>query len=165
MSKVDWEKAPEWADRALLNAGRWFYADENGYLNLVGDRVLYGAECEDVRGTWLALVDFEDQVMRPDEWKKGAERMEQIAQNGNDGQAYEGDGQISAYHRKVKGVWIDFYDIAEAFDPENRNSADDHALKKMLLPGKRHTKGGIQDRREAIKSIERAIEKEQEKTQ
>ena len=89
--------------------------------------------------------------------------MEQIAQNGNGGEVYEGDGQISAYHRKVKGVWIDFYDIAEAFDPENRNSADDHALKKMLLPGKRHTKGGIKDREEAIQSIKRAIEKEQEK--
>lgn len=159
MSKVDWENSP---------------SDAEAYINGCFTKWEGGKEFDYSKGRWVSgmgnwplsrYVDSSDfsVELRPDEWKKGAERMEQIAQNGNDGEVYEDDGQISAYHRKVKGVWIDFYDIAEAFDPQNRNSADDHALKKMLLPGKRHTKGGIQDRREAIKSIERAIEKEQER--
>lgn len=88
MDKVDWENAPDWADRALLNGGHWFYADENGFLNLDGNKVLYGAANEDALGTWLELGDFGQQVMRTDEWQEGAERMEPIVQNGNDGEHY-----------------------------------------------------------------------------
>lgn len=64
----------------------------------------------------------------------------------------------SKYQRNIKGAVVDVYDVLEAFDPENRNSADDHAIKKMLLPGKRGVKGAIQDRKEAIQSLQRSIE-------
>lgn len=159
MDKVDWSKAPEWATSLAKPewSKRMVWLGANEYRYTEG----YQEDCQfKVEDKRFSIIE-----MRPDNWKEGEKRMEQIAQNGNGGEVYDEteDGKLSAYHRKVKGVWIDFYDIANAFDPENRNSADDHALKKMLLPGKRHTKGGIQDRKEAIQSIERAIELENDK--
>ena len=69
----------------------------------------------------------------------------------------------SKYHREIKpGVWVDVYDVLKAFDPQNRNAADDHAIKKMLFPGSRGVKGGIQDRKEAIQSLERSMQIESE---
>ena len=71
----------------------------------------------------------------------------------------------SKYHREIKpGVWVDVYDVLNAFDPENRNAADDHAIKKMLIPGKRGVKGAAQDRKEAIQSLERSIQIEAKPT-
>lgn len=65
----------------------------------------------------------------------------------------------SKYHREIKpGVWVDIYDVLNAFDPDNRNAADDHAIKKMLLPGKRGVKDGRKDREEAIKSLVRSLD-------
>ena len=65
----------------------------------------------------------------------------------------------SKYHREIKpNVWVDVYDVLDAFDPDNRNAADDHAIKKMLLPGKRGHKDGIKDRKEAIQAIERSVQ-------
>ena len=66
----------------------------------------------------------------------------------------------SKYHRMINGEWTDVYDVLIAF--EVTNPADQHAIKKMLLPGLRGAKDGIQDRREAIQSLERAIKIEQE---
>lgn len=66
---------------------------------------------------------------------------------------------MNKYQREIKpGVFVDIYDVLEAFNPENRNAADDHAIKKMLLPGKRGVKDGAQDRKEAISSLQRSIE-------
>lgn len=161
MDKVDWKDAPKDAEAYIGGFKKWVDGVEYEY----SEESQRWLKC---CNSWelARYIDNEYKIeMRPDNWKEGEKRMEQIAQNGNDGEVYDEteDGKLSAYHRKVKGVWIDFYDIANAFDPENRNSADDHALKKMLLPGKRHTKGGIQDRKEAIQSIERAIEMENDK--
>lgn len=70
------------------------------------------------------------------------------------------DKPRSKYHREIKpGVWIDVYDVLEAFSVTN--SADAHAIKKLLMPGTRGHKDAVTDRREAIASIERAIELEQ----
>ena len=69
-------------------------------------------------------------------------------------------GKKSKYHKRVKGIDIDVYDVLQAFGVTN--PADAHAIKKMLCPGQRGVKDAIQDRREAIQSLERAIELEQE---
>ena len=67
----------------------------------------------------------------------------------------------SKYHREIKpGVEIDVYDVLTAFCVTN--PADAHAVKKLLMPGQRGSKDGIQDREEAIVSIRRAIEIERE---
>ena len=68
--------------------------------------------------------------------------------------------QHSKYHREIKpGVWVDCYDVIKAWAVSN--PADAHPIKKMLMPGTRGSKDGIQDRREAIQSIERAIQLEE----
>lgn len=54
----------------------------------------------------------------------------------------------SKYHVRIKGEWCDVYDVLLAFGVTN--PADQHAIKKMLMPGKRGQKDGTQDRREAI---------------
>jgi hypothetical protein len=64
------------------------------------------------------------------------------------------------YEKEIKpGVFADIYDLLVAFNVTN--PADAHAIKKMLMPGQRGVKDGIQDRKEAIKALERAIELEE----
>ena len=96
----------------------------------------------------------------PDEdeaWLAAEERMDIIGHNGGTGEHYE--APASKYHVQIKGQWVDVYDILAAYNVTN--PADAHAIKKMLCPGQRGVKGGIQDRREAIVSLQRAIELEQ----
>lgn len=63
------------------------------------------------------------------------------------------------YQREIKpGVWVDVYDVLKAFDITCPAMA--HAVKKCLAPGKRGVKDSLQDKREAITSIERSIEME-----
>jgi len=69
----------------------------------------------------------------------------------------------SKYHVKINGKWSDVYDVLLAFGVTN--PADQHAIKKMLMPGKRGHKDGIKDREEAIVSLKRAIELEQQNDQ
>jgi len=100
------------------------------------------------------------------------ERMDIIARNGNDGLHYDsvmtpeeqedyGPKPRSKYHVEIRpGVWIDVYDVLHAF--RVTNPGDQHALKKLLKPGQRGYKDANQDRREAVVSIERAIELESE---
>lgn len=71
----------------------------------------------------------------------------------------EPDAPRSKYHRNVKGVEIDVYDVLTAFGVTNPATA--HAIKKLLMPGNRGHKDTITDLREAMLSIVRAIELEQ----
>ena len=64
----------------------------------------------------------------------------------------------SKYHVEIRGVYVDVYDILKAYNITN--PADQHAVKKMLMPGQRGHKDGIKDREEAIQSLKRAIELE-----
>lgn len=57
---------------------------------------------------------------------------------------------------------IDIYRVLELF--EVTDSAIAHAIKKLLCPGKRGTKDRIQDFEEAIASISRFLEMEEEDT-
>jgi hypothetical protein len=62
----------------------------------------------------------------------------------------------SKYHRIVKGVEIDLYDVLKAYGVTCPALA--HAIKKAMLPGARHAKSFEQDVDEAIASLERAKE-------
>lgn len=162
MSKVDLTDINNWPDDAEANIDNKFmkWCEGNEY-RLEDDGWKKSSipwSLEKFSGTKSFRV-----VMRPDEWKKGEERMEPIVQNGNDGEHYaELENNKSKYHREIKkGVLVDVYDVLSAF--EVINPAMQHALKKMLAPGKRGAKDAIQDMKEAIQSIERAIELEQEK--
>jgi len=89
-------------------------------------------------------------------WQAAEKRMDAIGHNGGTGDHYE--APASKYHVQIKGQWVDVYDILAAYNVTN--PADAHAIKKMLCPGQRGAKNGIQDRREAIVSLQRAIELE-----
>jgi len=109
------------------------------------------------------------------------ERMNIIGQNGNDGLVYEEPSQyqkdLQKYYSKIgldvvsdvafpkeenkykvkcKGVEIDVYDVLWAFDVIN--PAIQHAIKKLLKGGERGYKDESQDYKEAVQSINRAIE-------
>jgi len=62
----------------------------------------------------------------------------------------------SKYHRVLNGFWIDIYDVLDVY--EVTNPGDQHAIKKMVMPGGRGVKTGNQDREEAIVSLKRAIQ-------
>jgi len=64
------------------------------------------------------------------------------------------------YQVHIKGNTCDVYDVLKAFDV--RNPAIQHAIKKLLMPGKRGHKDKIQDLLEAKQSIVRAINLENE---
>jgi len=107
-----------------------------------------------------ARNELEDQFSSPEEdeaWQAAERRMDIIGQNCGTGDHYE--APASKYHVQIKGQWVDVYDILTAYSVTN--PADAHAIKKMLCPGKRGAKDGIQDRQEAIVSLQRAIELEQ----
>lgn len=67
----------------------------------------------------------------------------------------------SKYHRALNGYWMDIYDILDVY--EIFNPADQHAIKKMIMPGDRGVKSAIQDRHEAILSLHRAIQLDSKK--
>ena len=101
----------------------------------------------------------EDPFASPEEdeaWAEAEKRMDIIGHNGSTGDHYE--APASKYHVQIKGQWVDVYDILTAYSVTN--PADAHAIKKMLCPGRRGAKDGIQDRQEAIVSLQRAIELE-----
>ena len=89
-------------------------------------------------------------------WSEAEKRMDAIGHNGGTGDHYE--APASKYHVQIKGQRVDVYDILAAYNVTN--PADAHAIKKMLCPGQRGVKDGIQDRQEAIVSLQRAIELE-----
>ncbi len=68
---------------------------------------------------------------------------------------------MNKYKRKCKGIEIDTYDILKAYAVTN--PAIQHAIKKLLVGGRRGYKDIQQDYQEAIASIYRAIELESDK--
>ena len=68
------------------------------------------------------------------------------------------------YQREIKpGVFVDVYDVLKAFNVTCPAMA--HGIKKCLAPGQRGVKDSIQDKNEAIASINRSIQMEQETNQ
>ena len=116
-------------------------------------------ELEKRMGAKAARNELQGPFSSPEEdeaWQAAEQRMDAIGQNGATGDHYE--APASKYHVQIKGQRVDVYDILSAYGVTN--PADAHAIKKMLCPGRRGAKDGIQDRREAIVSLQRAIELE-----
>lgn len=78
MEKIDWSKAPDWADRLMSNieTGEKCWADDVKYQYIDGEVAQEFKYSDFV----FALIEY-----RPDAWQEGEERMNNIAQNGNDG--------------------------------------------------------------------------------
>jgi hypothetical protein len=62
------------------------------------------------------------------------------------------------YQVSCKEITIDVYDVLNAFNVQN--PAIQHAIKKLLKGGERGVKSKVQDYTEAIESINRAIDLE-----
>lgn len=74
----------------------------------------------------------------------------------------EEEKPMNKYKREIKpGVEVDIYDVLIAWNVTN--PAIQHAIKKLLQPGQRGNKDATQDLQEAMLSIGRAIELENEK--
>lgn len=126
-----------------------------------------------------------DEKLPDDYWDES--RIDTIGQNGNTGEHYlkrdyaevansvsdtqkfidnwkkmetTANNAVNKYKVKLKGVEFDVYDVLYAFHVTN--PAVQHAVKKLLKAGDRGFKGREQDLREAIHSIERAVELENE---
>lgn len=66
------------------------------------------------------------------------------------------------YQRTVPSTTIDVYDVLTAYSVTN--PATQHAIKKLLQPGNRGHKDTLTDLREALASIQRAIQIEEQST-
>lgn len=174
MEKIDWDKAPEWADKLMLSEyGDAFWCNDEKYVmssRPAAVRLFSSIESECAH----SLDSFKLVEARPDAWQEGEERMNVIPQNGNDGEHYKPDviehDNNNKYSRKIKtivvggidhDIYVDVYDVLTAFNVINPATA--HAVKKELMPGKRGVKGVIQDLTEARDSLNRAIEIEKNK--
>ncbi len=62
---------------------------------------------------------------------------------------------MSKYDKRIRSETVDVYDVLEAFDV--RCPALQHAIKKLLMPGDRGSKGTVEDLEEAAQSVQRAI--------
>ena len=63
---------------------------------------------------------------------------------------------MNKYQRQVPSTTIDIYDILNAY--QVTCPATQHAIKKLLQPGERGHKDKLTDLREALASVERAIQ-------
>jgi len=133
----------------FLGDGREGYCCTSGSLFQAFTRAQWQAARDELISPFSSPE--EDEV-----WQAAEKRMDAIGHNGGTGDHYE--APASKYHVQIKGQWVDVYDILSAYGVTN--PADAHAIKKMLCPGRRGAKDGIQDRQEAIVSLQRAIELE-----
>ena len=67
---------------------------------------------------------------------------------------------MNKYQRKVPSTTIDIYDVLNAY--RVTYPATQHAIKKLLQPGERGHKDKLTDLREALASVERAIQLEEQ---
>ncbi len=156
MSKVDWQNAP---DNAAYYANGEFWREDHQahfYYSVDGYRCIV---------TGMVVEDYEP---RPQQWPDES-RIDIIGTNGNTGEAYvhydefratgkqpEAKSAKNKYQRDIVGLdgtktTVDVYRVLDAFRTES--AAIDHAVKKLLAPGLRHSKDRKQDLKEAIDSI------------
>lgn len=152
-------KCPEWATAVAVNA---YLSDRVFWVGRKGYSVINDQESD-------KFTPFGKDVLKQDNFKllcgiSGDKTMP-------DKKPEDEEVKTSAYHRLMQsqfppvyddkgeflGIMVDFYDVALAFDPENRTAPEDHALKKLILPGKRGVKDVLKDLGEVIWSLQAGI--------
>jgi hypothetical protein len=165
---IDWSKAPEGAE---------FYAGEH-FCKLDDGLVMFFSP---TYNGWRHSIheldeckDFDDYCKRPQQWPETDERINNIGlnrttedmghydeQREQHEQAQPAAPQANKYDRTIIGKYgtgkctVDVYRVLNAFP--SGSPEIDHALKKLLAPGKRGVKSELQDLKEAIQSIEARI--------
>jgi len=112
MDKVDWSKAPSDAEACIdgrfekwaggiehcFNGGKWITPNSNWSLARYNETGMFHIE------------------IRPDQWKEGEKRMEQIQQNGNDGLVYD---ELDDYSKQPRYKGDDGLDHIDEFARDN----------------------------------------------
>jgi hypothetical protein len=167
---IDWSRAPEGAEffaasrfRKIVDPAKnpYFFSEESQRWS-EGSSMESMADC----------IDWEYRPRAMQQWPEES-RIDIIATNGNDGMHYDEQReqheqakpaapQANKYDRTILGKYgsgkctVDVYRVLNAFP--SGSPEIDHALKKLLAPGKRGVKSELQDLREAIQSIEARID-------
>ena len=112
------------------------------------------------QGAYWMHVPMQRECFTQSEWQAARDELENPFSSPEEEDVWKqmSEKELSKYHVLINGKLTDVYDILVAYGVTN--PADAHAIKKMLCPGQRGAKDGIQDRREAIASLQRAIELE-----
>ena len=105
-----------------------------------------------VDGMHVLTHSIHDPITRAD-W-------ERVRSPANPTPATEPTPAPNKYQRTVPSTTIDVYDVLTAYSVTN--PATQHALKKLLQPGNRGHKDTLTDMREALASIQRAIQIEKQ---
>lgn len=95
---INWDEAPDWADRVVKFSGK-----DDSYWAGCGN-------CQKIEGTIVYVMgndDYEILSIRPDAWQEGEDRMNNIAQNGSDGEHY---GEVVKQERYKKADGMDKID-------------------------------------------------------
>lgn len=78
--EIDWDEAPEWADKVVKFSGE------------IGSYWAGSGNCQKINGAIVYVMnddDYEILSIRPDKWQEGEKRMNNIGRTGNDGAAYD----------------------------------------------------------------------------
>lgn len=137
-----------------LTSGTVIVGDEN---NEVGKTIGYNHECSEF---WIEHTDskvWENVTHLYQETVNGEKTSTPPLEMCGTSYNIE-EKQNNKYKRKVPTLEIDVYDILKAFNVTN--PATQHAIKKLLCAGDRGYKDKVQDLKEALASISRAIELE-----
>ena len=142
----------------------WFKNDNSGivveFFSLQAGRVIEASHISPYKNgyysiDWISHTDESQWLDVTDQYKDKAEIPPLIMC----GTSYNiEEKQNNKYKRKVPTLEIDVYDILKAFNVVN--PATQHAIKKLLCAGDRGYKDKVQDLKEALASISRAIELE-----
>lgn len=153
---------PEWATAIAVNPefpGHIFWVGHEGFLNIKSAEKV--AECMPTR--------YGRDMLSPENFKPVYHLADNAPTPSEDLES--SNIKPSRYHRLMQsqmppvydtngeflGIMVDFYDVALAFDPENRTAPEDHALKKLILPGKRGVKDVLKDLSEVVWSLQAGI--------
>ncbi len=165
--EIDWSKAPEGAE---FYAGKRFYRQDKGLAFYCKDSGMWFRVSRDL----FELQMSKDYCQRPQQWPETDERINNIGRNRTEDdmghyddlreqqdQAQPAALYANKYDRTIIGKYstgkctVDVYRVLNAFP--SGSPEIDHALKKLLAPGKRGVKDELQDLKEAIQSIEARI--------
>ena len=105
IKNIDWSEAPAWADRVIrpvidnVIVENLAWSNDSNYQYINGETIFRIG----------AFISFQVVEKRPDDWKEGEERMNDIAQNGNDGHYEElDDFSKQPRYKDENGLdWID----------------------------------------------------------
>ncbi len=166
--EIDWSKAPEGAE--FYGQGLFWFSRENDNLYWCNfNRSWKHSE------HWHHPKKSSDYCQRPQQWPETDERINNIGLNRTSDdmghyddlreqqeQAQPAAPQANKYDRTIIGKYgsgkctVDVYRVLNAFP--SGSPEIDHAIKKLLAPGKRGVKDELQDLKEAIQSIEARID-------